>query len=95
MKKRISLFAFALFAVLGTVITRAQTLPGVDARLLPASPTSADNLKLSIVDRSCTGSFPYKANSYRVTMVQNNITVTLGETERNHFDLPSGTPGRN
>ena len=71
MKNRISLFVVALFVILCAGAARAD--------LFPANPTSADNIKLSMTDRTCGGLSPYKANPYRVSMSQNNITVTLGE----------------
>ena len=80
MNKHISLFAIALFAILSAGTVRAQLPPSGTTVLLPANPTSADNIKLSMLDRSCGGAFRYKANPYTVAMSQNNITVVLGET---------------
>lgn len=79
MKKRVCVYFVTLSALLSAAIVNAQ-LPNVDAMLLPASPTSADNLKLSIADRSCNAAYRYIGNSYSVAMAQNNITVTLGAT---------------
>ena len=79
MKKRLTLFIFALTAVLFTGLASAQIDPLGYAALLPANPTSADNLKLSLRGRTCGGTNRYSANSYRVSMSQNNITVTVGE----------------
>ena len=65
--------------MLNAVAVCAQQLPGtVSATLLPASPTSADNLKL-IIGRPCSSFLPYKADAYRLSMSQNNITVMRGE----------------
>ena len=92
MKKRISLFAFALFAFLFANTARAQLPPFRTTALLPMNPTSADNLKLSMQDRTCGGTSGYKANPYRVGMSQNNITVTLGERVLNPMPLCPGAP---
>ena len=70
MKNRTSLFVVALFVILCAGAARAD--------LFPANPTSADNLKLSL-ERVCSRNLPYKANSYVVTMSQNNITVKEGD----------------
>ena len=80
MKKQIGLFAVALFAIFGAGTIRAQLPTFGTTALLPLNPTSADNIKLSVLDRSCGGAYRYKSDSYRVSMTQNNITVTLGET---------------
>ena len=78
MKKRMSMFAVAVFATLLASTVTAQQSP-LDSVLFPTNPTSTDNLKLSFSSRTCGGIVPYKSNSYRVSMSQNNITVTLGE----------------
>jgi hypothetical protein len=65
-------------------ITNAQSLPSGTA-LFPVNPTSADVLKLSLQTTTC-GNL-YLANQYRVTMVQNAITVSLGQTT----NFPVGT----
>ena len=80
MKKSIKIFAVALFTIFCAGAVRAQLPPFATAALLPPNPTSADNIKLSMLDRSCGGAFRYKANPYTVAMSQNNITVVLGET---------------
>jgi hypothetical protein len=77
MPKLISLFAIAFFTSIVVNPGHAQVLLGVSANLLPKNPTSADNLKLSIPPSS--DCYLYKANPYRVTMSQSNITVTMGE----------------
>ena len=79
MKKRMTLFALTLTAMLSSGQVSAQFPASFYAVLLPANPTSADNLKLSLRGRTCGGNNRYSANSYRVSMVQNNITVTVGE----------------
>ena len=79
MKKRLTFFIFALTAVLFAGLAHAQIDPLGYAALLPANPTSVDNLKLSLRGRTCGGTNRYSANSYRVSMSQNNITVTVGE----------------
>ena len=54
----------------------AQNLPASTV-LVPANPTSADAIKLSLKDTTCGGG--YVGNPYRVNMVQNAITVNLGQ----------------
>ncbi len=71
------LFAVALLGVLTTGAVKAQLLP-FDYVLLPANPTSADNIKLSIANTTCGGVTPYAGNSYSVNMAQNKLTVTMG-----------------
>ena len=71
--------AFALFCALASKAGQAQVFPFPADSLLPSNPTSADSLKLSLLDRTCGSAYKYRANSYNVTMVQNNITVSLGE----------------
>lgn len=71
--------AVALFCALVGKAGQAQVFPFPADSLLPANPTSADSLKLSLLDRTCGGAYKYKANSYNVNMVQNNISVSLGE----------------
>ena len=83
MKQRIILFALILTTLLcaGQASTQAlPQLPGGNVNfLLPANPTSADNLKLSM-GRGCSGDLPYKANAFEVFMGQNNnIIVRRGE----------------
>ena len=79
MKNRFSLFAIVLFTILCGDRVYAQLSPAVvEAALLPANPTSTDNLKLSM-KRTCSSDFPYKANSYLVSMAQNNITIKRGD----------------
>ena len=78
MKNRIFLFATAL----SLLLSAGQACAQLDLRgnfvLSPANPTSADTLTL-IAIRSCSNILTYKANAYRVSMSQNNITVTRGE----------------
>ena len=70
----------AMAAIFFSATCSGATLPGIgDPKLLPESPTSGDNLKLSLNDRTCGTLFPYKGNPYRVGMSQNNLTVTFGE----------------
>ncbi len=92
MKKRMALFVLTLATVLCWGQARAQVALTDDPYLLPANPTSADNLKLSLRGRTCGGNNVYKANSYRVSMVQNNITVTVGERVPNLQPLCPPTP---
>lgn len=70
---------------------RAQALP-VGTAILPANPTSADNLKLSMPDRTCGGFSPYVGNAYRVAMLQNVLTVTLGERVQNPVPVCPNAP---
>ena len=85
--RRKSLTVIVLVATLTVGAAQAQLPPLGSTALLPLNPTSSDNLKLSMLDRSCGGAFRYKADSHRVTMSQNIITVTLGETTNNIFTL--------
>lgn len=75
-------FILAIGPFVGNV--KAQSELAGDAYLMPAKPTSADNLKLSLV-RACSDIVPYKANAYQVGMAQNNITVTRGELQAGGF----------
>jgi hypothetical protein len=69
-----------IISLFGVGVAFAQVLPGlVGAELLPNNPTSADNIKLSLANRTCGSFLPYSGNPYRVTMSQNNIVVALGE----------------
>lgn len=80
MKKQFSLVGLALFAVVNCNLCQAQnaTNPAfADGVLLPASPSSADIIKLSIAGRSC-GATVYTTNRYVINLTQNNITVRLG-----------------
>jgi hypothetical protein len=79
MRKLTTLLAFAVACMLSTSTAHAQLSWFSEETVLPANPTSADNLKLSLVTRTCGTAFAYKANSYNVSMVQNNIMVFLGE----------------
>jgi hypothetical protein len=69
MKNRFSLFALVLFAVVQLNVAQAQTAPNPAFRgsfLLPAKPTSADNIVLSLSPRTCARG--YAANRYSVNM---------------------------
>ena len=80
MKKHIAISAISLMVTISSGLVQAQLPPNESTSLLPANPTSADSLKLSMQDRTCGGISPYKpGDTYRVGMSQNNITVTLGE----------------
>ena len=81
MKNRIGLLVFTLVGLQCFGVASATVFPGPTggAVLLPANPTSADTLRLDIGDRTCGGFYRYSGNPYRVSMSQNNITVTLGE----------------
>jgi len=61
------------FASWSLVLAQATT---PDIVLLPASPTSADHLKLSLKDNTCRAGF--KGEFQRVGMSQNVITVSMG-----------------
>ena len=82
----------AIFAILSACAVHAQLPPFGTSTLLPVNPTSADNLKLSMADRTCGGFTPYLANSYRVSMSQNNVTVTLGEKKSSLIPLCLSAP---
>ena len=73
MKMRTSFFALTLMASVYIGQTQAQDV------LLPANPTSADNIMFSSRS-SCSLGISFKANAYRVKMVLNNITITLGDS---------------
>jgi hypothetical protein len=90
MKKMTHLFAIALASHVMVGVVHAQALTG--GVLLPANPTSADNLKLSIADRTCGGALPYAANPYRITMSQNIITVNLNERVNGIFTICAPAP---
>jgi hypothetical protein len=79
MRKLTTLLAFTIACILSMSAAHAQLTWGDADTVLPANPTSADDIKLSLSTRTCGGGFAYKANSYNVSMVQNNITVFLGE----------------
>lgn len=81
--------ALAIFAVLHAGTTCAQT---ATAPIMPANPTSADSIVLIMSEGSCGGLRPYLANPYRVTMLQNHITVTQGERK---FSIAPTCPGTN
>jgi hypothetical protein len=82
MKQRKTLVALAAFIILNWSAALAQQPPNsVEGILLPVNPTSADSLKLSTMNFSCGGAYRYKANPYKVVMVDSNITVTLGDTD--------------
>ena len=80
MKKQISLFSIAFFfGLLLSSVAHAQPTAFGYSVLVPANPTSFDNIKLLMASRTCGGSLPYKGNSYNVSMAQNKITITVGE----------------
>jgi hypothetical protein len=85
MKTRMSKFAVGgLLMLIGVSATYAQSISiGSSYFLLPANPNSADNLRLSLPDPLGTQScgISYIANPYRVSMSQNNLTVTLGDRQ--------------
>jgi hypothetical protein len=88
MDKRTCLFSCVLVSILSSTSVFAQ---GFGYGLLPSAPTSADNIKLiSSLDFTCGGILFFTGNQYRVSMSQNNITVTLGE--RNNGVLPTCPP---
>lgn len=89
---RTRLLTIVTFALLFVGAAHAQFLPGRgQALLLPANPTSADALKLSMII-PCRSLLPYIGNPYRVSMSQNNITVMKGEVTPSLLPLcpPSG-----
>ena len=93
MKKRIRFIAIALTTICCTGTLRAQLITSFSGDvLLPANPTSADNLRFNMQDRTCGGLNRYTANPYRVNMSQNNITVKLGERLHNPVPLCPGAP---
>lgn len=70
----IALIAFSALASLCPGLVGAQELPY--GALVPANPTSADNIQLQGMKGFCG---PYKTNAYNVNMVENNIIVRLGQ----------------
>jgi hypothetical protein len=93
MKNRFSLFGLALFAFVNLNVAHAQTAPNpafADGILIPANPSSADNIVLSITNRSCIPT-DYTTNRYLVSMAQNNITVRLGD-QRTDVICPGVNP---
>ena len=89
MKNPLRKYMIAVPAILFAGMVNAQSLATV---LFPTNPTSADNLKLSISDRTCGGGNPYTSNTYLVSMSQNNITVRLGEHVKNPVPLCPASP---
>lgn len=89
MKHRIVLFALFLAAILCAGQARAQLLVPGSNFLFPTNPTSADNITLS-TGLSC-GRAAFKANAYRTSMSQNNITIMLGEV-RTDVAFPATCP---
>ena len=72
MKQRVLTF------ILGFAISFCAGQTNAQPILIPSNPTSADTIKLSGF-ANCSLRYVFKANAYRVKMVQNNITVSLGE----------------
>lgn len=77
MKKSILIFVATLLADSYAGTALAQFLP-FDYKLVPANPTSADSLKVSILNTTCGGINPYVGNSYSSNMSQNQLTITMG-----------------
>jgi hypothetical protein len=87
MKNRFSLFLLVLFAAVNLNVAHAQTTPNpafADGILIPANPSSADNIVLSKWARSC-GPTAFITNRYVISMSQNNITVRMGDKENGPF----------
>lgn len=78
MKKHIRTLLLTVFSLFCVSAVQAQ-FGSPYIYLVPDKPTSADNLKLSMTDRTCGGGASYVAQPYFVSMTQNNITVRLGE----------------
>jgi hypothetical protein len=72
MKKIIAVLSSAMGCVVSTGLF-------AQVAVLPTRPTSTDRLVVSIPPRTCGGLEPYRTNPYSVTMVQNRITIQLGE----------------
>ena len=77
MKKSILILVATLLADSYAGTALAQFLP-FDYKLVPANPTSADSLKVSILNTTCGGINPYVGNSYSSNMSQNQLTITMG-----------------
>ena len=77
------------FAECGAQVASNGALPGLPMFLLPANPTSADNLRLIMQERQCTGAVLYQGNRYSTSMANNHIVITLG-TQVNSGTLPGG-----
>lgn len=80
-------FVVSVAAMMISGFARADGLPA-ERTLLPLYPTSADTLKLSMADPSC--SRPYKLDYYSVKMASNNITVEIPEQIK--IPTPTCTP---
>ena len=85
MKTNFRILLFVVSSVLTSTQLHSQVLSGqlIPSRiggvlLLPDNPSSVDNVKLSMA-RSCSNFRPYVGDGQRTNMVQNHITVTLGE----------------
>ncbi len=77
------LLAMALLFSVGFLPTTAVSQQLPDGHMLvPPSPTSADNLTLSLASLGEARFFRY-LGSYQVSMVSNSITVTLGVVNNN------------
>jgi hypothetical protein len=79
MRACISAIFAAVVAMSTSDIAYADVLP-VEHALLPLNPSSADNLKLSMSDPTC--SRPNKLDYYSVKMARNNIIVEIPEQVR-------------
>ena len=86
MNLRLALVALAL-AMSGYAAQSFAQLPVPFGNfIVPTSPTSADNLTLSL-GRSCSDTMPYIGNAYTVSMSQNNITVLRGDVSSHPISI--------
>ena len=76
MKKAMCVFILAAYVAFSAGFVSAQPQP-LGFSLSPTNPTTSDNITAKVTI-GC-GFNVYKGNPYRVTMIQNNITVRLGE----------------
>ncbi len=64
---------------------------GTGGGIFPLNPTSADTIKFGMPPLSCGG--PFVGNPYRVSMSQNNITISIGPQSPIGISLcPPSTP---
>ena len=81
MTLQLRLLILSVITSLFTSATVAQIVPiSIIGDLRPAKPTSADTIKLRLNSRTCGSTTSYGNNNpYRIRMVGNNLTITLGD----------------
>ncbi len=82
MYKLLKLASAALFSLSTVGVAHAQLMIPNGHYIYPTSPTSADNLRLTLAHgNNCTGRFFSYLAPYTVAMAQNNIVVTMGRRD--------------